>query len=236
MPKILFSPLVSEVRGRINGMVFSLNKTGNYVKRFQMPVDKNRSTQNLRRARFSYLINYWRYTLTPTQRTSWNTYAAGTPLLDAFGNDLYISGMNHFLRSNTLNLTRGIAIATTAPTTTGLGTPLIDTHTKWDVQASTNTIRFTLSNWTNWAPGGGNDTIFIYISPMYPESVTYFPGKKFYLNYVTSANVPAPVTTLSFILPFTAVDDLYLFVLFRYVYANSKTSVFSTYRRYIDLY
>lgn len=113
-------PAISEIRGSQGGTVFSRNRHGQYTRQRSAPVNPNSPSQVLARDRFNTLATYWRDTLTQPQRDGWDTYAANTNWLNGVGQVTFLTGLNHFIRSNLFYLIAAQAIQPTAPVTFGL--------------------------------------------------------------------------------------------------------------------
>jgi len=106
MALIKFGGGITEMRGSIAGNVFSRNRYGAYVRARTKPINPNTSRQQAVRASVAELTVRWSSTLTAVQRTAWNLYASSVPMLNKLGETIYLSGFNHFVRSN-VALTRG---------------------------------------------------------------------------------------------------------------------------------
>jgi hypothetical protein len=97
------SPLISEARNKIGGLVYSKNPYGQYVRNKTIPHQPRTATQQANRAQVSEISPLWRI-LTPAQRLGWNNYALRVRYRDSLGQSLHLSGFQHFTRAN-LNLT-----------------------------------------------------------------------------------------------------------------------------------
>lgn len=153
MTKVKFSALVSEMRGKLNGSVFSKNKSGNYLRTKITPVNPQTTAQQIVRGRLGTQSQSWRG-LTEEQRQGWIDYAAATPYTDIFGDTKILSGQMMFNKTN-LNITKcgGTAIAN-APTPVGTPTLGITSLTATanstpasSVLTAVITASGTLTNW-----------------------------------------------------------------------------------------
>lgn len=86
--------------GSIAGNTFARNRSGNYVRARTKPVNPNSAQQGLVRTALSYLTELWASGLTPAERISWATYAAAIAMKNRLGETIYLTGFNHFIRSN----------------------------------------------------------------------------------------------------------------------------------------
>lgn len=102
MAKIKLSAIVSEMRGKLNGSVFSKNRGGAYVRTKVTPVNPQTLAQGLVRATLTNLSQAWRG-LTEPQRLAWNSAVSAFTSTDIFGDIKTPSGINLYNKLN-LNL------------------------------------------------------------------------------------------------------------------------------------
>lgn len=102
MAKIKLSAMVSEMRGKLNGSVFSKNRGGAYLRTKVTPVNPQTTSQGNVRSRLTNLSQSWR-SLTDAQRNAWNTAVANFTGTDIFGDIKTPSGINLYTKIN-LNL------------------------------------------------------------------------------------------------------------------------------------
>lgn len=120
---LIKSNLIASASGSINGTTFSRNRGGMYIRGRAVPVNPNTIRQQDARNRLGVAVHDWREVLTSSERSSWNTYAQDTPLTNALGDPLILSGQQMYVRINTLRAQLGIAPLVTAPATAGGATP-----------------------------------------------------------------------------------------------------------------
>jgi hypothetical protein len=113
MAKIKLSAIVSEMRGKLNGSVFSKNRGGAYLRTKVTPVNPNTSAQSLVRATLASISATWR-TLTQLERDAWNSAVSSFTYTDIFGDIKTPSGINLYNKLN-LNLATISATAITTP-------------------------------------------------------------------------------------------------------------------------
>ena len=97
MAKIKLSAIVSEMRGKLNGSVFSKNRGGAYLRTKVTPVNPNTASQGAVRGALTGIAQTWR-TLTEAQRKAWNTAVSNFTKTDIFGDVRNPSGINLFTR------------------------------------------------------------------------------------------------------------------------------------------
>ena len=99
MTKILLTAVVADMRNSMAGTTFSKGRYGNYMKTKAIPCKRNTSFQNAWRANQAYTASKWR-TLSESDRQSWVNATSNYPVTDKFGNTIYLSGYDLYLRQN----------------------------------------------------------------------------------------------------------------------------------------
>ena len=117
MARILFTAMVAEARGKLNGNVFSRNKGGAVIRNKVTPINPNTSHQSLQRAYQSDISKAWAGDLTDDQRKGWSTYGQQIGAKSIFGNSLILSGIATYIRINRIVLNSGGARVDDAPIT-----------------------------------------------------------------------------------------------------------------------
>lgn len=127
------SAFLSDIRGKLNGSVFSKARGGIGTIRGLVTPRNPRSTQQLTvRAALTLLSGYWSATLTSGQRAAWNALATDTK-----------SGFDQFVASNTLQLQAGNAVEPVAPASMNL--PWLSIPDETDLAVSFETPDWTIS-------------------------------------------------------------------------------------------
>ena len=135
--------------GSIAGNTFARNRSGNYVRARTKPVNTNTQSQQDIRAVMSFLTNLWSVTITAGQRTAWNTYANAIAMKNRLGESIYLTGFNHFVRSNTEWVNRGKTATAAGPTTLLL--PAKDTTFAISASVASQKISVTFAPTATWA-------------------------------------------------------------------------------------
>lgn len=102
MALVKFGGGVVDMRGSIAGTTFSKNRSGQYARARTKPVNPKTTRQVNIRAVIAYLTDRWSQTLTALQRAAWNLYASNVAMKNRLGETIYLSGFNHYIRSNTV--------------------------------------------------------------------------------------------------------------------------------------
>ena len=188
MALITPGPLVAEIRGSVGGTTFSRNRHGMYTRARAIPVNPTTPSQVLARSRFNQLATYWRDTLVQAQRDAWDVYAKNTPWTNAVGQSTLLTGMNHFVRSNTALLQIGEAVLVPAPVSFGLP----DQEVLWG-QATDATLQNVAVVYTFDTSTDDQHYLFYQGQPV-PGSHTFFAGPWRYLG-VISGDAGSPPTS-----------------------------------------
>lgn len=140
MAKLKLSAIVSEMRGKLNGSVFSKNRSGAYIRTKVTPVNPSTTFQVAVRALLSTYSQQWR-TLTEAQRKAWNAAVSNWAKTDIFGDIKNPTGLNLFIKLN-INIANvgGVAIVDPPlPASTGIWE---DLTLNMDASATTMNLGF----------------------------------------------------------------------------------------------
>lgn len=177
MAKVKFSALVSDMRNKLNGSVFSKNRYGSYLRNKITPVNPQSSYQLAQRANLSFLSSAWR-TLTDQQREGWRTLAQTSPSTDIFGDSKILAGNAYFVALNLNLLGADSPIALTAPILVSVPV-VVATNVALDAnQQSNNDISLTIDPAT--IPAGFK--LAVYATPSMSPGITFVKNKLRYLG------------------------------------------------------
>lgn len=118
--------LGSQGSGSIGGTTFSHNRFGAYIRARSVPVNPATDRQTAVRNAIRSLTIAWQVTLTQDQRDAWDVYAANIDWVNKLGDSVNLTGLNHYVRSNTPLVQNGIARVDAAPVTFNLATAELD--------------------------------------------------------------------------------------------------------------
>ena len=211
-------PAVAEIRGSAGGTTFSRNRFGAYTRQRTTPVNPNSPAQVLARGRLSTLTVYWRDTLTQAQRDAWDAYADATTWKNALGQDIKLTGLNHFLRAGQLRLQAGEAIVATAPATPGI--PAEETLWTPTADATGNTIDIAYT----FSPNVDDQMWNFFASRPYAASKNFFAGPWRYVGSVVGDSTTPPTSPASFNYPWTLVAGQRVWVYARRADADNRVN------------
>ena len=112
MPQIKFSGLVTDMKGKAGGSVFSSNKQGSYMRNNKWGGGRKSNRWDLSKSKLSALANSWRL-LNAEQQEAWNTSAKDFPFTNKFGEQYIGSGYQVYMSLNGNLLANGFPLLTT---------------------------------------------------------------------------------------------------------------------------
>lgn len=180
--------LVTQMSGKLAGVVASHNRGGQYFRQNSTPVNTQSEYQQEVRAITSYLASYWANTLTESQRQAWNTYGLNVSWANRFGDATTLSGIAHFIRSNVPRMQAGLAVVVNAPTIYGLA-DLLPPTVAFDVSSG---IIVTFDG-TGWANVNGS-ALLIYASRPFSPAREFFKGPYRYAGMVEGDSGSPPTS------------------------------------------
>lgn len=98
MAKVIYN-FLADARGKLNGIVMSRNRAGNYLRNKTTPLNPQTPAQSGVRGAFGALTQRWR-TLTQEQRNTWINGASEYPQPDGNGGTYIPSPFNLFMKAN----------------------------------------------------------------------------------------------------------------------------------------
>ena len=169
MARVKFSALVSEMRNKLNGSVFSKNRGGNYLRNKVTPVNPQSLYQTQKRSIFGGISSLFR-SLTSAQVNAWNDAAQDFPYTDIFGDSKILSGHQLHQKLNT-NLAQ-----ISVPPLSNPPTPRTIEAVSWVLAAfalSTSSFQIELG----FGSGSPTDYYIIEATPPVPVSVNFVKNK-----------------------------------------------------------
>lgn len=172
----------SSYSGSLRGITASHNKGGLYFRGRTIPTNPASSYQTAVRNVFGALSQVWSDTLTQMQRDGWDTYAAAVSWVDSLGQNIQLSGVNHYVRANTPRLQADAMLGTslgridTAPAVQELGVaPSVNSALLANDVGPPNEIS-TQVEWNNDASYTSSDKILLFLGAPRNEGIKFFKG------------------------------------------------------------
>lgn len=100
MALIKLGALTQDVRGTLNGSVFSRNRGGAYVRTKVSPVQPLSEYSDFARQLFGTISQRWATVLTDEQRSAFEAFAAVHPFVNIFGDSIILSGIAFYQAVN----------------------------------------------------------------------------------------------------------------------------------------
>ena len=201
------SNLITQGSGSIGGVTVSRNRGGMYFRARAVPTNPNTPQQQAVRNNFGILSAGWSL-LSAANRALWSVYAANTPVINALGDTIYLTGQQMYIRCNAVRLQAGLTAVSAGPTTFGMST-LTQSVPQW-VDAGTQKWDVTVAATDQWAATTGGALIG-FVSPPVPEATTSYKGPYRYAGKILGNTATPPTGVKSFDLPYAVVDNQIVF-------------------------
>lgn len=114
MAKVIVGPLITDIRNKVGGAVFTKSRYGNIVRRRLKPTNPKSTLQSTVRGSFTGNSKGWDG-LTSTQQAAWIAWAAANSFTDNFGGSKNLSANAAYVRYNQSRATVGLAASTAVP-------------------------------------------------------------------------------------------------------------------------
>lgn len=167
--------------GSIGGTVWSRNRYGAYIRSRSVPVNPNTDRQVAIRNAVRALTIGWQNTLTQVQRDAWETYAGNVVWVNKLGQTVRLTGLNHYIRSNTQSVALGFGQIDTAPIIFNLATAELSLGCT--ASEATQQVSITFDDTATWATEAGSFQHFFLGRPQ-NAGIAFFGGP---YKYVVSA-------------------------------------------------
>ncbi len=171
--KVKFGATITDARGSIAGNTFSRNHYGAYIRARTTPTNPKTAKQVAVRAAVAFLSDMWGNTLTAPQRAAWDLYGSNVAMTDKLGATMYLTGYNHFIRSNLLIKLAGAVIVVAGPVLFEI--PAQDPTLSVIFDEAGQKMNVTFDNTMDWAVESGAFMTFFQGKPQNAQR-TYFDG------------------------------------------------------------
>lgn len=106
---------IIQMSGSIAGNTYARNRYGNYARARTKPVNPNTARQDEIRAAMAFITERWAQTLDDAKRTAWNLYGSSVAMKNRLGETVFMTGFNHYVRSNVFRQAGGFALVDDGP-------------------------------------------------------------------------------------------------------------------------
>lgn len=118
MAKIKFGSLLTDMKGKLGGTVYSRNRYGAYSRNLVIPINPQTNSQSGVRSRMAGNSQAWRG-LTPGQRQAWIDQSPNFPYINNFGDQIILQGNSLYnaLNNNLINVGESAISSPPVPST-----------------------------------------------------------------------------------------------------------------------
>jgi hypothetical protein len=174
MALVKYGAGIVQASGSIAGTVYSRNRFGGYMRARPKPVNPRSDRQVHIRSIMQFLVEYWGgVNMDATKRGQWATYAAAITTKNRIGDNVNLTGFNHFIRSNAARIIVGGDIIEDGPEELVL--PGADPTIAVVADAGTQLLTIAFDDTLPWASESGG---YLSIEMGQPQNITrnFFGG------------------------------------------------------------
>lgn len=212
---------VVQMSGSIAGNTFARNRYGNYVRSRTKPVNPNTALQQQVRAAMAYLTDRWSNTVTAVQRAAWNQYGSNVAMKNKLGETVYLTGFNHYIRSNMILKTQEITMIDAAPTVFEL--PAQDSTFAITASEATQVVSAAFDTGLDWIDED-EAYLFVYQGSSQNKQRNYFGGPWKYGDKEEGDSVTPPTSPLAVAAVFPFVEGQRIWCYGRIARADGRLS------------
>lgn len=221
MALVTFGGGVAQMRGRLGGTIFSHNRGGNYAKNFVKPTNPASPEQVAVRGRMTLLVDKWISVLTALQRTGWKTYGDNVAMTNKVGDTIFLTGQQHYIRSNSPRLQAGLSRIDDAPVIFDLGNYTQPTMSLTGGASGDILVAFTEGD--QWV-SADNAGMIVGFSRQQNPTINYFMGPFQFADSIDGDSATPPTTPETITSPFLYAADNKAFGHIRVSQADGRLS------------
>lgn len=210
--------------GKQGGIVWSHNRGGPYVRNRAIPTNPGTARQLAVRNAVRSIAIAWDLILTQVQRDAWNLYAANVAWTNRLGESTSLTGLNHFIRTNTAPVVSGIARIDAAPVLFDIAAA--ELALTGAASEATQQITCGFDNTAPWAVED-NARQFFYAGRPQNGGIQFFKGPYRLMGVTTGVDPGGPATPVVMASPFPLAAGQRLWVRTRIMRADGRTSEFA---------
>ncbi|KKM24027.1 hypothetical protein LCGC14_1609210 [marine sediment metagenome] len=221
MALIKYGGGIVQMSGSIGGTTFARNRYGNYARAKTMPINPNTALQIVVRTTLAFLTNEWAQTLTAIQRTAWNLYGSSVAMKNRLGEAVFLTGFNHYIRSNSLLKRSGLTLVDDGPVVFEI--PASDPTLALTGTATTQDITLVYDDQMTW-PDENGGFLFIFLGQPQNAQRNFFDGPWRLTDFVTGINGAPPTSPTVSTAPFAISEGQHLWAYARIMRADGRLS------------
>lgn len=199
MAKVLFTAAVADIRGKLNGNVFSRNRGGAYIRTKVTPLNPQTTFQTGVRNFMAQTSRAWRG-LSQAQRNAWNQAVANFKGTDIFGMSKVLSGsqLHQKLNVNLLNISESTISSPPVPAD-------VPAFTSMSITPDATTGDFEMA----FAPViGATEKVLVYATAPVSPGVNFVKSEYRLIEVLDSADVTPYDLTASYVAKFGALPPV----------------------------
>ena len=212
---------IIQMSGSLAGNTFARNRSGNYVRSRTKPVNPNSTRQQVVRAIMAELVNRWAQTLTGVQRTAWNLYSSNVSMKNKLGESIFLSGFNHYVRSNLIRRLQTLAAIDNGPVVFEI--PGQDGTLALAASEAAQQISTTYNAALDWADEDGGFLAIFQGSPQNPQR-NFFDGPWRFLGVQSGVNGAPPASPVVLGVQFAITELQHQWIYARIMRADGRLS------------
>lgn len=221
MALVKFGGGVVQMSGSIAGDTFARNRYGNYVRARTKPVNPNTARQVEVRSAITELTARWGQTLTAAQRTAWNLYGSNVSMKNRLGEAIFLTGFNHYIRSNTMHIVSGMPPIDDGPVVFEL--PEKDPTISIGISEAAQLLNVTYDDALPYADEDGG-RMFLFCGVPQNAQRNFFAGPYRYYGQVIGVNGAPPAPPHVAAPPFVCSETQHIWCKFRISRADGRLS------------
>lgn len=213
---------ITAMSGSIAGNTFARNRSGSYMRARTKPVNPNSDRQLQARQIIAQLAEQWGESpMTDAIRLAWRTYADSIIRKNKLGENIKLSGFNHFVRSNAAILACSGTLVTAGPTVLSL--PGTDPTVAVTGSAATQKLSVVFDDTLDWLDEAGG---FLEIEMGIPrkDSINFFGGPFRFADSVDGDDTTPPTTPAEIDPPFTLTEGQKIWCRAKIIRADGRAS------------
>lgn len=214
------SQVFTQASGSVGGLTYAHNRSGMYTRGRAIPTNPGTEFQQAVRNFMGQLTSAWLSTLTPAQRTGWETYDDNVTMMNPLGDPIHIGALQHFVRSNLPRLQAEVTQINDAPIIFNLGTM---TEPEFTATADDDMVGVAFTDTDAWA---NEDDAHLLVSASRPLSPTinYFKGPYRFIGTVDGDSITPPTSPTELASAFPLDADQLVYAMVRASRADGRLS------------
>jgi len=221
MALVKFGGGVVQMSGSIAGDTFARNRYGNYCRARTKPTNPQTAGQTAVRNALAELTTRWSQTVTALQRTAWNLYGSNVAMKNRLGESVFLTGFNHYIRSNLMRNRAGLGVIDAGPVVFEL--PAKDPAFAITATEAAQTISCAYDATMDWADENGAWLILHQGQPQNAQR-NFFNGPWRYLSIVEGVNGAPPASPKVAAATFAIAELQHLWAYARILRADGRIS------------